>query len=297
MRLACLDGAKEGRWGMAKCRYCGQEAGFLHSSHPECRTKHDQAMVAIREQSEAAVKSSKLDGLPTTVKGIAEEAWVSQDEQRQALVQAWEATLDEFLEDGVFSADEESKLATFASAMGLTQADLDRHGEFMKAAKAAALREVLEGRLPKSTKIEGAPFVLKRDEQLVWLFNNVSYFEQRTSRTRVGRSSGVSIRIAKGLYYRPSSFTSHVIERTETVHADTGVLGVTNQGLYFVGPSKSLRIPYGKVVSFTAYKDGIGLVRDAANARPQSFQTNDGWFTYNLVNNLAEMKIPSAKAQ
>src|SRR2546426_284238 len=244
---------------MAKCKYCGQEAGFLHTSHSECRAKHDQAVVAIREQSKEAIRSSKLDGLGTTVKGVAQEGWVNADEQREALVGAWESTLDEFLEDGVFSADEESHLATFANNMGLTQADLDRHGKYMKASKAAILREVLEGHLPKTAKIEGAPFVLKRNEELVWLFNNVSYFEQRSTHTRVGRSSGVSIRIAKGLYYRPSSFTSHAIERTETVHADTGVLGVTNQGLYFVGPKKSLRIPYAKVVNFTAYNDGIGL--------------------------------------
>jgi len=35
------------------------------------------------------------------------------------------------------------------------------------------------------------------------------------------------------------------------------------------------------------YSDGIGIHRDAASAKPQIFVTGDGWFTYNLVVNLA----------
>jgi hypothetical protein len=30
-------------------------------------------------------------------------------------------------------------------------------------------------------------------------------------------------------------------------------------------------------------------MRDAATARPQTFVTGDGWFTYNLLMNLSEM--------
>jgi len=29
--------------------------------------------------------------------------------------------------------------------------------------------------------------------------------------------------------------------------------------------------------------------RDAQTAKAQSFQTGDGWFTYNLITNLAQM--------
>jgi len=282
-------------WGMSKCKYCGQEAGFLHTSHSECHAKHDQAVASIKERSKDAIENSKLDGLETTVRGLVQEGWVTADERRDALVSAWESALDDFLEDGVLSTGEESHLATFAGNLGLTQEDLDRHGKYMMAGKAAALREVMEGRIPKSVRVEGASFNLKRAEQLVWLFNNVPYFEQRTTHTRRGTSSGFSIRIAKGLYYRPSSFSSRPIEHTQMVHADTGVLGVTNESLYFVGPRKSIRIPYAKVVNFTPYKDGVGLVRDAANAKLQNFQTGDGWFTYNLITNLAQPKQPAAK--
>ena len=41
------------------------------------------------------------------------------------------------------------------------------------------------------------------------------------------------------------------------------------------------------VVPFDHYGDGIGVMRDAQTAMPQTFRTGDGWFIYNLVTNLA----------
>jgi hypothetical protein len=48
-------------------------------------------------------------------------------------------------------------------------------------------------------------------------------------------------------------------------------------------------VPYNKIVSFLPFDDGIGIVRDAQTAKPQIFKTGDGWFTYNLLVNLAQM--------
>jgi len=72
-------------------------------------------------------------------------------------------------------------------------------------------------------------------------------------------------------------------------YTDTGLMGITNKHIYFSGSVARFRIRYEKIVSFESYEDGIGLQRDAASAKPQSFVTGDGWFTYNLVTNLAQM--------
>jgi hypothetical protein len=56
---------------------------------------------------------------------------------------------------------------------------------------------------------------------------------------------------------------------------------VTDKNIYFTGPRKSLRLPYRKIVSFEPFSDGVGVMRDAATAKPQIFVTGDGWFTYN----------------
>ena len=96
-----------------------------------------------------------------------------------------------------------------------------------------------------------------------------------------------SVRIARGLYYRTGAFKGERVQSTETVYADTGLLGATTEHLYFAGPNKGFRIRYDRIVAFEPYSDGIGVQRDAASARPQRFMTGDGWFAYNLVVNLA----------
>jgi hypothetical protein len=72
------------------------------------------------------------------------------------------------------------------------------------------------------------------------------------------------------------------------VLVDTGLVVVTDKNIYFSGPAKSLRIPYTKIVSFLPFEDGIGVIRDTPTAKPQIFTNGDGWFTYNLVTNLAQ---------
>jgi hypothetical protein len=93
----------------------------------------------------------------------------------------------------------------------------------------------------------------------------------------------------KGVYYRVGAFKGHAVESTERVHIDTGWVVITTKNIYFAGPQKSVRIPYAKIVSFEPFSDGIGLMRDAATAKPQIFVTGDGWFTYNLVTNLSQL--------
>ena len=72
-------------------------------------------------------------------------------------------------------------------------------------------------------------------------------------------------------------------------YIDTGILGITDKHLYFSSGSKNFRVKYDKIVTFTPFEDGIGIQKDATNAKPQVFKNNDGWFTYNLVINLAKI--------
>jgi hypothetical protein len=95
--------------------------------------------------------------------------------------------------------------------------------------------------------------------------------------------------VMKGLYYRTGAFEGHQIDRTERVHLDRGLVAVTTKNIYFSGSVKSFRVPFQKIVSFQSFSDGIGVVRDASNAKPQTFVTGDGWFTYNLVTNLSKL--------
>ena len=127
-----------------------------------------------------------------------------------------------------------------------------------------------------------------KPEKIVWVVQDADYYETKTRRERRGSSHGLSIRITRGVYYRPSTFRSQAVEWDETVHADTGLLGFTTKQLYFSGPNKKLRVRYDRIVDLEPFADGFGVMRDAQTAKPRQFRTGDGWFAYNLATNLVD---------
>ena len=122
------------------------------------------------------------------------------------------------------------------------------------------------------------------------MIQGVDYLETVVRQERSGSSQGLSIRVARGLYYRPSTFRNRPIEWEETVHAGTGMLGLTTKHIYFADPRKKFRVRYDRTVAFKPYSDGLGIMRDAQTAKPQTFRTGNGWFAYNLAANLAQIQ-------
>ena len=237
----------------------------------------------------AAISSSGGGGHLDTLETALHDSQLSPADARALLVQGWEAAVETTLEDGVLTEDEEDALSGYLDRFRLEQADVNANGAFRSMIQSAVIREVTEGAVPNRLgDVPPVPFNLMKSEQLVWLIDDVDYYEVKTLRERRGTSHGLSIRVAKGLYYRPSTFRSRPIEWEETVHEDTGLLGVTTKHIYFHGPRKRFRIRYDRIVSFDPYEDGIGVMRDAQTAKPQTFRTGDGWFIYNLVTNLAQ---------
>jgi hypothetical protein len=277
---------------MGACLYCGKPAGWFREKHKDCDAKYRTAceeVVALAR--EAVVSSGDLPAMEAKAREIASGSFVQEDTIPGLLLNAWERAVQGVLEDSVLSVEEEAALERAASHFGWKQDDLDKNGAYTNLVKGGIIRDVLEGKVPTRCRVEGPlPFNFQKDEQLIWPFPEVKYYEVRSRRSFVGGYQGVSLRIARGVYYRVGGFRGSPVETAEAVHADTGLLGVTQKHLYFAGPTKSFRIRYDKIVSFTPYSDGIGLQRDAASAKPQSFVTGDGWFIYNLVTNLANLQ-------
>jgi hypothetical protein len=271
-------------------------AGLLHSKHTECEQLHENSKEQIvAEISQALSPSGSLDAFQSRLIEIAQDGYISEYERHSLLVQGWTAAVDRYLEDGVLDESEETRLVEFKNLFSLAEADLDANGAFNKIVKAAVIRDVLNGVIPRRMKLEAnLPINLRKDEEVVWVFPGCEYLEDKTRRQYVGGSQGVSIRIMKGVYYRVGGFAGQPVDRTQRVHIDTGMVVITNQHIYFAGPVKAIRVPYAKIVSFQPFSDGIGIIRDASSAKPQIFITGDGWFTYNLVTNLAHLEATGA---
>ena len=241
--------------------------------------------------SNAIVKQNDFTTLNSRLSRVAAESFIPDEYIKEILVRSWEQTLANFLNDSVLTREEETQLMQFASHFGLDQQALNRNGAFEKAAKGAILRELTEGKIPDRVSVSGQlPFNFQKNEKLVWAFPGAKFFEEKTIRSYAGRTSGVSIRLAKGVYYRTGGFTSTPVDSVHMVHQDTGMAGFTTKHVYFAGTRKSFRVPYNKIVAFTPFSDGIGFQKEGATAKPQGLMTGDGWFTFNLASNLAQFQ-------
>lgn len=272
---------------MGNCIYCGQMAGLWRRKHKECAEKHEAGVCWLAREIKEAIAGGNYEGLKERLLSKARESWVEENELREIMVKAWEEAVEHFLEDGSLEEEEEGKLTSFAEHFGFNQDDLDKRGWYIRLVAGAVLRGVMEGKIPRRVSTDvPLPFNFQKKESLVWVFPRVEYYEEKTKRHYVGGSQGVSIRIASGVYYRIGGFKGHPVETQEMVHVDTGILALTDKHIYFGGAKKSFRLLYSKIVSIRSYRDGIGVQKDAASARPQVFVNGDGWFLYNLAVNL-----------
>lgn len=276
---------------MGNCNYCGEPVGFLKKAHKECRQRYKQGKSEIISLiGKVGSEGGNLSNLESSIEQVATSSHIDKETMNSLVVSGWENAVEVAFEDGILTEEEEAALKELKHHFSLSKQELDRNGAFTRVAKGSVLRGILNGILPEwNLANRNFPFNLQKTEKIVWVFKDVNYYEQKTRTRYVGGSQGVSIRIARGLYYRVGAFKGERVQTSETIHADTGLLGVTNKHIYFSGSSKTFRINYNKIVSFEPFSDGIGIQRDAQTAKPQSFQTGDGWFTYNLITNLAQM--------
>ena len=80
----------------------------------------------------------------------------------------------------------------------------------------------------------------------------------------------MALRVARGLYYRHSTFRSRSIEWEETVYADTGTLGLTTKHIHCAGGRKRFRVRYDRIVAPGPYEDRSGTMPDAQTDRPRT---------------------------
>ena len=269
---------------MPKCMYCGENAGFLKKVHSGCASAWAEMVSAAARAAKG--ESEELNPVPHLGK-IAEGTSIR--DLRPALIEGWARAVNELLEDSVLSQEEETHLTAYMEECRLSQHDLDESGSYTRMIQGIVLREVAEGQLPSRMSLQGdVPFNFQKNEQLVWVFPGVQYYELRTRRERTGGFGGVSARAMKGVYLHAGRFASQYSEKSSTEHVDTGLLGITDKHLYFSGQTKKFRVPYNKIVDFEPFGDGLGIMRDASSAKPQTFITGDGWFISNLVASLAQ---------
>lgn len=274
---------------MGKCKYCGQDAGFFHNKHTECEQRHLNGIARIKSIM-ATCFQYKEDFYchQNEIQTIRRDAFVSDDICRNIYCESFDAAIEQYLDDGIINQNEELLVARFIQFTELPQQVLNTNKSLEKVIQSKVLRELLNNQIPAPRiTISGSfPFILNKNEHLLWLFRDVTLQMQKVRRETVGRTRGVSVRVCKGVYYRTGGFRGHPIETTYMQRIGTGCACLTDKNLYFHCSEKTLKIPFSKILSLDPYSNGLGVQKDGANDNPMFFENLNSWFCYNVISNL-----------
>lgn len=271
---------------MAKCPYCGKSAGIFKKKHNDCEQKNTAGIAKIKQRLNSFFWDDK--STKTEILSLVESSFIPKSKLDELYENVYSDKIDEMLDDGLLSEDEETILEEFQDFYNIEQKVLDKNNAISKVVGASILRNMFEGKkITGRIKIIGdLPFKFMKSEELIYLYPKALFSEQRIKTEYEGESSGVSLRIVKGLYYRTSTFKGRPIRKAIMKDIAYGMMALTNKHLYFASSEKSFRIRYDRIISLDNYTDGIGIHKDGVTAKPMIFSEIDGWFCYNFIKNI-----------
>lgn len=248
------------------------------------KNPHFGAVVQLVENG--AINGGDMEKIQGEVKVLAERNSLSADLVKQAADHGLQKAMERILDDHMLTEEEERNIRAAVDSFASLEfspiaLDLMEKGRIM--------RLVAENR---PEEYDGhAPFNLQKSETLLYVFDYVEYHIEKTKTRYVGGSQGVSLRVAKGVYYHLGKHKGRREQDTTVEHEDDGVLGLTTKHIYFAGEKRGLRIPYRKIVSLTTDSDSVQIHREGASAKPQIFvhgDPNAGWFISNIASHCSD---------
>jgi len=285
---------------MGICRYCGQKAGWFKEAHDSCMRMASQGIETIKAKVSLAVAEGKPYGeIKATLDEVIQGSRVPQQQALAAIKEGWSQGAEQRSKAQPISSDEFSAISSFYHAAGFKDEDIrNKTAGFFAMTFGFLIWTVLHHEIePYQGPIR---FQLQHGEVPVFGIANVLVKEERTTRSYVGGYSGVSLRVARGLYYRLGGMRGHAVESTSLQDVDYGDFLMTTQAIYFGGREKGInfRIPYSRIIRSQPYSDAVGVCRSGAREQifaPQQARTPEmtaalrqsGWFLFNILQALA----------
>lgn len=204
-------------------------------------------------------------------------------EKRTTLKQAILRYLENVSRYPDISIEKEKYIDNLIEVFSLSE--IQNSNEYVDFVKTLVVQDMVNGITPARATFN-APINLQKGEVFIWGFDNTVYYEEVTERTNVGASDGLSIRIAKGVYYRVGAFKGQTLVKSSLKAKYGGALILTNKNIIFYSKEKSMRFPYSKIISYVPFDDSIGIQLDKANAKTFYIGYIDGRHAYNIVSNI-----------
>jgi hypothetical protein len=202
----------------------------------------------------AAGQPERVKALAIAFKADPKVSVLSEKERKQRGEEAFRAYAENVLADDHLTIDEEMAFQEVAEALGIEQEAFE--SRFRDVLQRLVVAKTNDGRLG----VVEAPNLMTKKNEVVHLEVPASLMKEVAQREWRAGSSGVSFRIAKGVYYRTGSTRGRsVVVGTELVAEDSGVLSVSSKRAVYMGERKTLEVPYTKLLNIDVFSDGVRL--------------------------------------
>lgn len=176
-----------------------------------------------------------------------------------AAVAAIGSALASAIADRRYTATEEAQVSALAKALDVQLAQDEKTKAVIVRFK--LLAQIDAGNLPTLA----VPVLLKRNEECHFA-GRAGHHQIKTVTKRINYGGvSASFKIMKGVRYRTGSMAVQRVTSDVMTQLDTGNLYITSSRLLFDGEKKNTAIPFGKVTTFTVYKDGLKIEKDTGS--------------------------------
>ena len=219
---------------------------------------------------------------------IAHEFHLTSQQVEHTHMDVLDKAAENFLKDGIITDNEQRQVDEYVQCFGVPINQLSsqyQNSQIEKLAQAAVLKDIQRGSVPANPL--PVPVILGRNESALWIYGNVTYYQEKVEKEFVGRHGGFSFKVMKGVYYRTGQSRGKPVEHSYMDKVGVGQLIITNQNIIFYSQAKSVKIPFKKIVGLVPYSDGIEVQKDGATSKRIVFQGLDCWFIMNLLSQIS----------
>lgn len=232
-------------------------------------------------------KGTSISSVVSNASSVTSIFPLNNEQKNEVYINVLNKAASKFMQDGYMTDSEEQMINTYSSYIGLSLNNLPTQcssPNLEKIGQAIILKSIEKGILPQNTI--SVPVILGRGECALWVYHNVTMFQEKIQREYQGRSGGFTFTICKGVRYRTGQFKGRPVENSYMDKIGIGSLVVTNKHIYFHCPTASVKVPYSKLVGVEPYSDGIELHKEEAKPKRLVFQGFDSWFIVNVLSHI-----------
>lgn len=225
--------------------------------------KKDFKQRLIKVCSDGKITESELE----LINSLAEEYNIEEDDFKKVNSAAYDAAFKAIISDGVITEQEEIDILETQQTLMVTDHQIPKQLAVLRTHQ--ELRNIQKGILPL---VNSFGLILKGDEQ-VHFRGRADLLEERViSRKYQGGSSGVNIRVARGVSFKVGQHKGRSVSEKGIVNIDEGDFYVTSQRLVYKGGKKNFSLTFTQLVGYEVFKGGIDISSNRGNTKMLKFK-------------------------